>query len=95
MLPAQSVNCSWWQPAHACGSSSCARVSVPSCCDPLWHAEKPAAAPIASARVDARRMVPSAYPGTQNVKTALSVDPWEVNVTCQTPGMKKFKLVTV
>src|SRR2546429_634019 len=32
MLPAQSLNCSAWQPAHDCGSSSCGRVSVPAWC---------------------------------------------------------------
>ena len=32
---------------------------------------------------------PLRYPGTQNMKTALSVDSFAVRVTCQTPAMKK------
>jgi len=35
------------------------------------------------------------YPGTQNMKTALSVDSFAVKVTCQTPAMKKYRFVTV
>src|SRR6266850_4827845 len=38
MLPAHSANWSWWQPAHDCGSRSCALVRSACCCgcdDPL------------------------------------------------------------